>query len=634
MRNGKCLTIPSALAWVSAWSLASPLLYGQLAGLSLKGAAVPEPGNLSDFVKDRAAAVALGKALFWDMQIGSDGIVACATCHFYAGADSRTRNQIGPGQLRVNVNYAPWSDRAFDRGPNWTLTAADFPLRLLRNPNDRDSEVLRDSNDVVSSQGVRYAVFNENVAGRPDENARSISDPDGFRIGKLNVRRVEPRNAPSVINAVLNSRNFWDGRAQSEFNGVNHLGALDGNARVYRADAPGDLRAVRVLLDNASLASQAVAPPLSPTEMSAAGRTFADIFDKFGTANKKLGKKLSPLRPLGRQLVHPEDSALGALSRWPLPGLIVPGYAQMIEAAFERAWWQSDLAIRVNKKGEHSIVTKGNQKDDNVFSQIEYNFALFFGLAIQMYEATLVSDDSLFDRAAAVPPTASLNAQQQQGFSLFADSSRVRCINCHAGAAMTDAAASRIVAAGPLRFREGQWIDRGFNNIGVRPTLDDLGVGGADDLGNPLALARRAGMINLAVDGAFKTPGLRNVELTAPYFHNGGVLTLRGVIEFYNRAGDFAPSHGREGPITGLHLGMGLQESEKDALVAFLLTLTDERVRRRRAPFDHPQLFVPDGHEGSSVSVAAGEKGEAKDVLVEIPAIGRHGGPPLRAFLE
>jgi len=40
-------------------------------------------------------------------------------------------------------------------------------------------------------------------------------------------------------------------------------------------------------------------------------------------------------------------------------------------------------------------------------------------------------------------------------------------------------------------------------------------------------------------DGAFKAPQLRNVELTGPYFHNGGTLTLRQVVDFYTRGGDF-----------------------------------------------------------------------------------------------
>ena len=40
------------------------------------------------------------------------------------------------------------------------------------------------------------------------------------------------------------------------------------------------------------------------------------------------------------------------------------------------------------------------------------------------------------------------------------------------------------------------------------------------------------------MDGAFKTPGLRNIGLTPPYFHNGGEATLEGVVEFYNRGGN------------------------------------------------------------------------------------------------
>src|SRR5919109_296109 len=60
---------------------------------------VPLPENLDDFIKDRKAAVQLGKALFWDMQVGSDGVQACASCHFHAGADNRSKNQLNPDQL-------------------------------------------------------------------------------------------------------------------------------------------------------------------------------------------------------------------------------------------------------------------------------------------------------------------------------------------------------------------------------------------------------------------------------------------------------------------------------------------------------------------------------------------------------
>src|SRR5262247_3692248 len=61
---------------------------------SLRTVRVPLPGNLDSFVKNRAAAIRLGKALFWDEQTGGDGRVACATCHFKAGVDDRTVNTV------------------------------------------------------------------------------------------------------------------------------------------------------------------------------------------------------------------------------------------------------------------------------------------------------------------------------------------------------------------------------------------------------------------------------------------------------------------------------------------------------------------------------------------------------------
>ena len=100
------------------------------------------------------------------------------------------------------------------------------------------------------------------------------------------------------------------------------------------------------------------------------------------------------------------------------------------------------------------------------------------------------------------------------------------------------------------------------------------------------------------VQGAFKIPSLRNVALTAPYFHNGDVLTLREAVELYSRGGNVAPILELDGTIIE-PLGIPLLTSDEiDAIVAFLEALTDERVLYRRAPFDHPQLFVPNGHPG------------------------------------
>ncbi len=82
----------------------------QNAGVTSLGAVtVPEPPNLATYVRDRTKLLQLGKALFWDQQLGSDG-QACASCHFHAGADNRSKNQINPG-FRSTV--VPGGDLAF-----------------------------------------------------------------------------------------------------------------------------------------------------------------------------------------------------------------------------------------------------------------------------------------------------------------------------------------------------------------------------------------------------------------------------------------------------------------------------------------------------------------------------------------
>ena len=79
---------------------------------SLKTVTVPGPtaAELANIIQDKNAAIALGKAFFWEMQFGSDGKTACATCHFNAGADSRTVNQADPGLRRVDANGFPAAD--------------------------------------------------------------------------------------------------------------------------------------------------------------------------------------------------------------------------------------------------------------------------------------------------------------------------------------------------------------------------------------------------------------------------------------------------------------------------------------------------------------------------------------------
>lgn len=619
---------------------------------------MPEPSKLGDFIRDKQAAIAIGKALFWDMQVGSDNMTSCASCHFHAGADNRAKNQVSPGLLRVNSSLEADPDTSFQvGGPNYTLKKGDFPFHKLSDINNHKSSVVSDVNDVASSQGV----FLEQFGGLNPSDLTEIRTvtPDGvFNVNGVNTRRVEPRNTPTVINAIFNLRNFWDGRAQDRFNGVNPFGKRDRGAYVWKASKPNDVKAVVVDLDNASLASQAVGPPLSSFEMSADGRLFPE-----------LGRKLLNRRPLALQRVHPQDSVLGGYSQSPAPGVTVSTYAEAIRAAFKPEWWQGivnlspeteepvggaadtmglkDLSKALKKaKAPRPVLTQ--------WTHMEANFSLYFGLCIQLYEATLVSDQTPFDRYAE-GNASSLTSQQKQGLDIFFG--KGKCANCHGGPEFTKATVGHIQNERLERMIMGDGgkavYDNGFYNIGVRPTLEDLGVGGMDPFGFPLSESRLARDFGdkefkkligvdpnikpksgerVAANGAFKTPGLRNIELTAPYFHNGGQRTLREVVDFYNRGGDF-----HEQNINDLDPdveNLGLSNYEKDALVSFMKSLTDERVRYRKAPFDHPQLYIPNGHIGDESMVTNDGAGRAMDQVLELPATGRNGGGPFTNFLE
>jgi cytochrome c peroxidase len=152
-------------------------------------------------------------------------------------------------------------------------------------------------------------------------------------------------------------------------------------------------------------------------------------------------------------------------------------------------------------------------------------------------------------------------------------------------------------SANGARNRDGG--DQGFHNLGVRPTAEDLGRAGfAGDL--PHASFSVSGS---AFDrGAFKTPGLRNVKLTGPYFHNGGKATLADVVAFYTRGGDFAnPERARDLQPRSFDAG------DQAALIDFLTNaLTDCRVEQQRAPFDHPALPLSDRSSDLPATGAAG----------------------------
>ena len=391
---------------------------------------------------------------------------------------------------------------------------------------------------------------------------------------------------------------------------------------------------------------------------------------------------------------------LGALSLSPSPGLNVD-YKTLVYAAFKPEYWGFDGRFELNQAQVSSEVTAGYLVVETIegtsteatateasspdavdelstygqyltapdastekarFTQAEANFAMIFGISVMMYESTLISDQTPYDQWME---TGELNdgfgAEELNGLNVF--TGKAGCVACHVGPELTNATVryARDEIIEPMPMAEGFALyDNGFYNLGVTPTTDDIGRGGKDLNGKPLAFSRqalfnRSGIQSLgfpimgdekipttgelgnivctdanadgfcdsgtsivpefqrvAVDGAFKTPGLRNSELTGPYFHNGGVATLKQVVEFYDRGGNFC----------GLNLHdlspdmspLGLSDVEKDELTAFMVALTDDRVKYSKAPFDHPQLLLPtDGFQDSL------------EELHEIPAVGAGG---------
>ena len=127
------------------------------------------------------------------------------------------------------------------------------------------------------------------------------------------LRRVEPRNTPTLFNAAMNFDNFWDGRARHDFNGGSVFGPSDPQHHVFVCTNPGSNQctggpsnfvATRQIIRFVSLASLSTGPALSDFEMSFAGRNWAKLGKKL-LQGDHAGTPISTNRvvPLANQLV-------------------------------------------------------------------------------------------------------------------------------------------------------------------------------------------------------------------------------------------------------------------------------------------------------------------------------------------
>jgi cytochrome c peroxidase len=149
--------------------------------------------------------------------------------------------------------------------------------------------------------------------------------------------------------------------------------------------------------------------------------------------------------------------------------------------------------------------------------------------AIATFERTIVSGQAHFDKWISGDEDA-IPSDAKRGFDLF--NSKAACAQCHTG---------------------WNFTDDGFH---------DIGVAGGD-------LGRGARLPLEAMQFAFKTPTLRNIDRRAPFMHDGSEQTLADVVEFYDKGGQ-----ARRVSLAPEMLALHLSAQEKKCLVAFLLTLT------------------------------------------------------------
>lgn len=163
--------------------------------------------------------------------------------------------------------------------------------------------------------------------------------------------------------------------------------------------------------------------------------------------------------------------------------------------------------------------------------------------ALTAFSKTIGSNTTAFDSFLKGQYMA-LNDQQLEGLHLFR--TKGKCINCHNGPFFTDLQ---------------------YHNLGYA-----LDWNGKLDNG-------RYEATKLEVDlGKFRTPGLRNIANTAPYWHNGEIATLAEIIDLKNRA---MPQSGRQkvnGQLSNLAQPLRLTAKEQQAIIAFLHTLSSKAV--------------------------------------------------------
>lgn len=200
-------------------------------------------------------------------------------------------------------------------------------------------------------------------------------------------------------------------------------------------------------------------------------------------------------------------------------------------------------------------------------------------MAIASFERTVVAGNSRFDRYFYSGEAAVLTAEEIGGFDVF--TKKGRCVSCHT-----------------IEQTQAIFTDNRFHNIGVgfkqiggkeHETAEQFVKAKRDGADVDIAvltnqniseLGRFAVTDNPTEVGAFKTPTLRNIDVTGPYMHDGSLATLEEVVDFYNNGG----RDNETDPLSGFQSGgirpLNLTDEEKQQLIAFMKALTSPDLDR------------------------------------------------------
>ena len=223
---------------------------------------------------------------------------------------------------------------------------------------------------------------------------------------------------------------------------------------------------------------------------------------------------------------------------------------------------KAELAQKIRKSTYKVKFPRSALKDNE-----QLTYLVFRSLVEFLKSPSFRPFDSPFDRYQAGDEDA-LSLSQKRGLDIFKTSGG--CADCHL-------------------LEPQNWS---------KPLLSDFGY---DNLGGPASGRKDPGLFTVTGNpedfGKFRAPGLRNIELTAPYLHNGSIKTLREVLEFYNKR-DLEPERWgvTDYPETVNHddLGdLGLTDKEITNLLDFLHAFTDHSLAKKNTTFPTPPKSTP-----------------------------------------